>query len=75
MDDRLKTAYVTAMKAQHEGSRVELHLGSDVVEYLKSFLIAPAPSWMPRETCWGFPVVDSTASPDHISVHAVMVIQ
>lgn len=73
MRDRLKMAYATAMKATHEGSRVEIHLGSDVVEYLRSLCPIPG-AVVIRPTFWGFPVVDSTVSPDHISIHTITTI-
>lgn len=75
MDDRLRLAYATAMKAAHEGGRVEIHMGSDVIEHLRALCTQPNPLALGR-TCWGFPVIEASAAlpDDHISVHAVQVI-
>ena len=75
IDDRLRTTYATAMRHAHEGGRVELHLGSNIIEYLRSLCTVPAPLALGR-TAWGFPVMEAPAAqPDHISVHVVETIQ
>jgi len=76
MDERLKLAYATAMRAQHEGGRVEIHIGSDaraeLVARCKITVAGEERRWdIPAPTLFGFPLVDTTASPDHISVHVV----
>lgn len=76
MDDRLRTAFATAMKARHETSgTVQAHFGPDVIDYLRSFAIVPDSAYagLPP-TCWGFPVLESAVSPDHISIHTVQTI-
>lgn len=78
LDNALGNAYRAALHASHDGGRVEIHLGSDVVAALKARIpaedpLAPASGLIGR-TCWGFPVIDSTASPEHISVHTVYTI-
>lgn len=81
MDDRLRLAYMTAMRAQHDGGRIEIHLGSAVIAHLKALAYPPAPpierllgSLGPAPRFGGFPVVESTISPNHISIHVVTVI-
>lgn len=70
IDVRLKTAYATAMAHQHGGGCVEIHLGRAVIDYLKSLMSDPPPDAEPA-TVYGFPVVKSDRTPDHISIHAV----
>jgi len=72
--ERLATAYAAAMHAQHAGGRVEIHLGSDITAHLKKLIeeaMGDDANFLPAATIWGFPVVDSTAAPDHMSVHTV----
>lgn len=72
LDQRLSRTYGAAMRQQHFGARVEIHLGSDVVRYLQSMANKKVPDVIGNSrTLWGFPVADTTASPDHISVHTV----
>lgn len=75
LEDRLRTAYATAMKACHEGGRVEVHIGIHVLEYLRSFMIQEAPLGQ-APTVWGFPIKVRDSFPvDGIEVHTVQVIQ
>lgn len=76
LDERLKRAYATAMDQQHQRlpGRIEIHMGKDVIEYLRSLAYVPDPV-ANRRTCWGFPVVQTPdAWPDHLSVHTVQAI-
>lgn len=74
MDDRLRTAYATAMKSTHEGARVEIHIGIHVLEYLRSFAIKDQPLGS-APTVWGFPIkVRDSFTPEGIEVHTVQVI-
>lgn len=73
---RMRQAYATALRHTHEGGRVEIHLGKDVVDYLKSLCEVPDPlapaAGMIGATCWGHPVIPADLSdPGHISVHVV----
>lgn len=73
LEERLKLAYATAMNLRHTSAgRIEVHLGPNVVEYLKSLTVQPEPlgGW---QTAWGFPVVPRDID-DHISVHLVEII-
>ena len=72
--ERLKRAYMAALAAQHIGWRVEFHLGSDVVSYLKGLMPKEPVNFAPIATMWGFPIVETTAAPDAIDVHAVTAI-
>lgn len=73
LDDRLRTAWATAMRQRNYG-RVEIHLGSNVIEHLRSLAERPDSTALGR-TIWGFPVVEMPAAfPNHISVHTVEVI-
>lgn len=84
MDERLRLAYITAMKAQHDGGRVEVHLGSAVVAHLKALSCPPAPAeppaWIsdlaPVLRFGGFPILEKTGpgATHHISVHVVTTI-
>lgn len=74
MDERLKRAYATAIKAAHEGGRVQIYLGSDVISHLEALAYDIVPG-IPRTTCWGFDVFPVAGPPDHISVHTVQTIQ
>ena len=72
--DRLARVYATAMLHQREGGRVEIHLGSDITDHLKKLIeeaMGDNANFLPAATIWGFPVVDSTATPDHMSIHVV----
>lgn len=73
--ERLARAYMAAMHAQHGGSRVEIHLGSDIITHLERFRTeAMGESFLPAQSLWGFPFFASTAASDHISVHTVFTI-
>lgn len=69
---RLATAYAQALKLSHAGGSVQIHMGADVVEYLRSLCTVPDPSVV-STTCWGYPVIeaDERLPADHISVHSV----
>jgi len=72
--ERLITAYATAMRHAHDGGRVEIHIGSDIVEHLRKLAreaMGDRPNFALSNTVWGFPMVESTATPDHMSVHVV----
>ena len=73
MDDRLRAAYATAMKSSHEGARVQIYMGSDVLEYLRSLADVPDPT-VSRTTCGWFDVFPVSGPPDHLSVHTVQTI-
>lgn len=71
MDDRLRAAYATAMQQQHASGSVEIHLGSHVLEYLRSIGLK-YDALAPRSNVWGFPVIPAPGHlPNHISVHTV----
>lgn len=72
--DRLARVYATALIHQRDGGRVEIHLGSDIVDHLRKLCteaMGDKPNFALSNTVWGFPIVDSTAKPDHMSVHVV----
>ena len=75
LDDRLRTAYATAMHHTHRGGRVELHLGEAVTDHLKALCVKIDEAWTPPEgtvgRAWGFPIVPVENNPAHISVHVV----
>jgi hypothetical protein len=71
LGDRLRAAYATAMRAQQEGGRVEIHLGKDIIAYFQS--LPPGQPCRGGSTAFGFPVVESEI-PDHISIHTVQTI-
>lgn len=76
LDDRLRAAFLAACVAQRgDGcTRVQIHMGSNVIEHLRAFADKPDPLALGR-TCWGFPVVEAPAAfPDRIEVHTVQVI-
>lgn len=74
LEDVLRTAYATAMKACHEGGRVEIHIGIHVLDYLRSFCTQDAPLGQ-APTVWGFPIkVRDSFPPEHVEVHCVQVI-
>lgn len=74
MVEHLKMAYGQGLRHSHEGGRIEIHLGTEVVTYLKSLCTVPDPlalaSGMIGKTCWGFPVIEHPA-PLHVSIHVV----
>lgn len=76
IDDRMRIAFGMALRARHEcAGQVVLHLGADVLSYLKSLARFPDHGVpFERATCWGFPIIESDDSPDHISVHTVQTI-
>lgn len=72
--ERLVKVYATGMRHAHDGGRVEVHLGSDIIEHLRTLAreaMGDRPNFALSETVWGFPIVETTASPDHMSVHVV----
>lgn len=72
--ERLARVYATAMMHQRDGGRVEVHLGSDIVEHLRKLAreaMGDRPNFALSNTVWGFPIIDSTAAPDHMSIHVV----
>lgn len=80
-DDKLRTAYATAMAAMHSSGSVQIHVGTEVAEYLRSLVRAElngvVQEWAipAQRTMWGFPVViDENARPESITVHVVQVI-
>lgn len=68
--DRLSRAYVTALTSSQRGGRVEIHMGSDIIDHLRSLGIRTQAPDIDR-TCWGFPVVPVEHAHDHLSVHTV----
>lgn len=69
MDEKLRTAFITAAKAAHESGSVQIHVGPDIVAYLRS--LATQPNLPPSSpTLWGFPVVEDPRD-GHVSVHVV----
>lgn len=75
LDDRLRTAYATAMKAAHEGGRIEVHIGIHVLEHLRQHVVQPGPLGQ-APTVWGFPIRVRDSFPvDGIEVHTVQAIQ
>lgn len=73
--ERLARAYAAALAAQHSGCAVEIHLGSEVLDYLKSLATEVSETPIPGNRLWGFPAIESTAGTRrHISVHAVTTI-
>ena len=71
---RLVTVYATAMRHAHDGGRVEIHLGSDIVEHLRKLAreaMGDRPNFALSNTVWGFPIVETAAAPDHMSVRVV----
>lgn len=73
MRERLTLAYHTATTAAHGLGRVEIHVGPDVLQWMKDECSVPDPS-IQRTTVWGFPVVPVGEPADHLSVHVVTVI-
>lgn len=79
IDDRIRTAYLTAHHAatSARGGRVEIHIGSAVLEHLKTLAteaIEPHHEWQHRgDALWGFPLIPVVGHrfADHISVHTV----
>lgn len=72
IDRRLRVVFATALRHAHDGGRVEVHVGSDVVAYLKSLAIKVEDAgFRVAPMLWGYPLIESTAAPDHISVHVV----
>ena len=77
MDEKLRLAYATAMKAQHECGSVQIHVGTKVRDYLRSLVTVPDAHRVLDidQRMWGFPcVVDERAWPESITVHVVQVI-
>jgi hypothetical protein len=81
LEARLKVAYATAIHLRHQPGRVEIHVGQEVIDYLKSFLthVATSPA---GANLWGFPLVVAEEADAwrlyrgraHISVHAIQTI-
>lgn len=76
LEQRLKDAYMTGLRHVHEGGRVEIHLGSAVVDHLKALAEDVTakithPLGSIGATCWGFPVVPVENNPAHIAIHVV----
>lgn len=78
MDERLRTAYATAMHARHASNGVvAISLGSAVLDHLKALATEPDPSYAgATPKVWGFPILeaDPKLGPDHISVHDIQTI-
>lgn len=73
IDRRLKQVFAIGLRHAHDGGRVEVHVGSDIVTYLKSLAVkdTTGTALAPAARLWGYPLIESTATPDHISVHVV----
>lgn len=78
MDERLRTAYATAMHARHASHGVvAISLGSAVLEDLKALARVKGPAYAGlTPALWGFPLLeaDPKLGPDHISVHDIQTI-
>ena len=73
LENRIRTAYATAMNQRHvSAGRVEIHVGSNVREYLTLFIVKEVEFTDPP-TLWGFPVF-FRGHDDYIAVHVVEVI-
>lgn len=74
IENRLRTAYATAMHTSHRGASVEVHLGIHVLDHLRATMVHEAPLGQ-APTVWGFPIrVRDSFPPDRVEVHAVQVI-
>jgi hypothetical protein len=74
IDDKIRTAYAVALTAQHQSCRVQIHVGSAVLEHLKALCTEKIEGWRPptEPTMWGFPLIpDETLEPEDIAVHSV----
>jgi hypothetical protein len=69
LEGRLRQAYAVAQRSTHAGGRVQLHLGSAVIELLRGTGVIGSTRHAPH--AWGFPVVPVDDNPAHISVHIV----
>lgn len=76
IEERIKLAFTVAMNLRHSSAgRVEIHMAQNVFDYLKARHEAVLPSmYAGPPTMWGFPLVIQGVD-DHLSVHAVEVIE
>ena len=75
--DRLRLVYTNAIKAQHTGVSVSIHVGCDVMQDLRDMARIPDAdySWLPRNTFFGFPIVEEDdLEPEAIHLRTTMVI-
>lgn len=70
LDDRVRTAYLEAMKASHASACVAIHVGQQVWDDLKARVTEPATP-LPITTMFGFPLVLEEGEPDHISIRTI----
>ena len=76
LERQIRMAYATALRHAHEGGSIQIHAGTDVVEYLKSLVTHPRHPLLNnlvRPKMFGHPIIEAAEAlgPDHISVHVV----
>jgi hypothetical protein len=74
IESAIRTAYLTAITAQHQGCSIQIHVGSAVLEHLKARCTEEIQGWRPPDapTMWGFPLIpDDTLPPEGVAIHSV----
>lgn len=81
LEDRLRIAYVTAVRSVTPLGTVQIHIGADIVDRLREIANregpnTPTPWEIPNPSMFGFPIVirRETGCGDLLEVHAIQVI-